>query len=299
MSDRSVLLKRASAASVCVAVTLMLLKLLAWWLSGSVSLLASLMDSATDILASMINLFAVHLAMCRADNNHHYGHGKAESLSALAQAMFITGSSFFLIINALPRLFAPQPLSHNTIGIVVMLISLSATLALVRYQHFVLKQVDSPSVHADSLHYLSDTLTGMGVLLALVLNSAFNIAIADPILAILIGIYMLYGVYQIVYDAVSALMDVALPEAEMDMIRAAIARVDGYIGVHRLRARKSGAWRIIDMHMEFSDDISLQNAHKINDQVEKSIAACFDAPCEIMIHLEPSNVAFDDQHKIQ
>lgn len=293
------LLKRVTIASVTVAAALAFLKFWAWWLTDSVSLLASLMDSATDILASGVNLFAVRYAMADADDNHHYGHGKAESLSAMAQAMFIAGSSVFLIINATPRLFAPAVLENDAIGIAVMLISIAATLALVLYQRRVLRSIWSQSVEADSLNYLNDLLTNAGVLLALLLSALFGWQIADPIIAVLVAGWMLYGVWRILKDALAVLMDVALPAEEMHLIETAIASVGGHLGVHRLRARRSGQWRIIDMHMEFPDYISLNEAHDINDRTEQAIAALFSGePCEIMIHMEPASSAHDDKYKI-
>lgn len=297
-AEKNVLLKKASMASIMVATCLVCCKLLAWWLSDSVSLLASLMDSLTDIGASGINLIAVRYAMQAADDNHHYGHGKAESLSALAQAMFIAGSSLFLIISAMPRLFRPNTLNNDWIAITVMIISLSMTFALVLYQRHVLRQIDSQSMRADNLNYLNDLLTNSGVLIALILSGLFGLAIADPIFAILVSLFMLRNVWNIIKDAIAMLMDTALPLNEMQTIEAAIATVEGAVGVHRLRARKLGNWRMIDMHLEFPDDISLFEAHRINDEVEAAIAARFDGPCEIMIHLEPICVAHDDRYKL-
>lgn len=276
----------------------MLCKFGAWWISDSVSLLASLMDSVTDIAASGVNLLAIRYAILEADDNHHYGHAKAESLSAVAQAMFIAGSSIFLIVSALPRLFRPTALENDWIAISVMLLSIGMTLALVLYQRSVLRQVESQSMRADSLNYLNDLLSNSGVLLALILSGVFALEIADPIFAILISLFMLHNVWQIIKDAIAILMDSALPSHEMQQIEHAIASVAGTIGVHRLRARKLGNWRMIDMHLEFPDDISLLAAHHINDEVETAIAACFEGPCEIMIHLEPISVAHNDRHKL-
>lgn len=297
MTDKARLLKRVTYASVGVAGALMLLKLWAWWLTDAMSLMASLMDSATDMLASGINLLAVRYAMVEADDNHHFGHGKAESLSALAQAMFIAGSSLFLIVNASGRLFRPVPLDNDVAGMAVMVISLILTAALVCYQRAVLRVVDSPSVRADSLNYVNDLLTTAGVFFALLLTT-LGWYYADPLIAIAVGIYMLRGVWVILSEAVAALMDVALPAEEMARIEAAIASVPGSEGVHRLRARRHGEWRMVDMHLEFDDDVSLVYAHDVNDKVEEAIAACFNGPVEIMIHMEPKSVAHDDRHKL-
>lgn len=298
IEQKNKLLKRISLASIILAIALTILKIGAWYLSSSISLLASLIDSATDILASSINFFSIRYAMREADNNHHYGHGKAESLSAIAQSMFITGSSFFLILNAIGQLQHASPLQNDRIAIIVMLLSISATAILVLFQRHIIKKTNSPSLKADNLNYLNDLLTNTGVLIALLLSSTLHLYIADPIFAIIIGIIMLHNVWRIIKDGIAILMDSALPQEEMQKIQHAIDNVEGHLGAHRLRARKIGQWRLIDMHLAFPNHISLSKAHEINDHVENKIAACFNEPCEIMIHLEPEKDALDDRHKL-
>lgn len=168
-TKRETLLPLATYASVATAILLVGLKTWAWLASGSVSLLASLVDSLTDSLASIVNLFAVRLALRPADDNHPFGHGKAESLSALAQSAFIGGSAVFLLLNAVERLLHPQPLQQTTLGIAVMLVSLLLTLALVLFQRWVLRHAQSQAVSADSLHYVTDFASNIVVLVALVL----------------------------------------------------------------------------------------------------------------------------------
>ena len=146
------LLRLATRASLAVASILVLSKALAWWLSGSVSLLAGLTDSALDAVASFLNLLAVHYALRPADDDHRFGHGKAEALAGMAQALFIGGSAVLIGVQAVERLHTPQPLGDTAVGIGVMLLSLVLTLALLALQHRVIRLTGSTAVRADSLH---------------------------------------------------------------------------------------------------------------------------------------------------
>lgn len=295
--NRARLLKRVSLASVCVALLLAVFKLLAWWVTGSVAVLASVIDSVTDVLASTLNFIAVRFALLKADDNHHFGHAKAEHLSALAQGMFIAGSSVFLLISALAQLWRMEEVAQTGVGIFVMGISLLATIALVWYQKKVLQQVSSASVEADTLHYFSDVLANVGVLVGLVLV-ALGWRWADGMVGLIVAGFMLRSVWQLLTESVHALMDKTLPAAELAQIEAAISSVSGHQGAHRLRARRVGEWRLVDMHLAFPDELSLYQAHAINDEVENAIASLFDEPTEVMIHLEPASVAYHDQHKL-
>src|SRR5690606_18655085 len=203
--NHSRLMHRVAYASVLVALTLILVKAYAWWLSGSVSLLASLVDSSIDMLASLINFFAIRYALQPADEEHRFGHGKAESLAGLGQSMFIMGSAVFLLLQGVDRILNPQPLESLDIAIVVMVISILLTLGLVWYQRKVIAQTHSIAVKADSLHYLSDLLTNLGIIVALVL-SALQFPQADPILAIAISLYIFYTAIQIWNESIQHLL---------------------------------------------------------------------------------------------
>lgn len=153
------LTRRAAFASISVAVFLVLLKFFAYLATDSISLLASLADSALDVIASGINLIAIHSALTPADREHRFGHGKAEPLAGLAQFAFIGGSAIFLVLEASQRFAVPQPVEHGAAGVAVMLVSIVLTGALVSYQRYVKKKTNSLAVHADSAHYAGDLLT--------------------------------------------------------------------------------------------------------------------------------------------
>lgn len=168
-SPHARLLRLATLASLGVAVTLVIGKAIAWWLSGSVSLLAGLTDSLLDSAASLLNLLAVHYSLRPADDDHRYGHGKAEALAGLAQAMFIGASAVLVAIQAVEQLRDPQPLGAATWGIAVMLLSLLLTALLLAFQTHVIRRTGSNAIRADSLHYRSDLLLNASILVALLL----------------------------------------------------------------------------------------------------------------------------------
>ena len=284
-TKRETLLPLATYASVATAILLVGLKTWAWLASGSVSLLASLVDSLTDSLASIVNLFAVRLAMRPADDNHPFGHGKAESLSALAQSAFIGGSAVFLLLNAVERLLHPQPLQQTTLGIAVMLVSLLLTLALVLFQRWVLRRAQSQAVSADSLHYVTDFASNIVVLVALLL-AAWGWPRADAVLALLLGGWIFWSAAKIAIEAVNTLMDKALPPADIARIEAAALAVPGVLGIHDLRTRLSGARHFIQMHIDLDARLNIVEAHDIAVAVAAQIRALFEE-AEVIVHQDP------------
>lgn len=284
-TKRETLLPLATYASVATAILLVGLKTWAWLASGSVSLLASLVDSLTDSLASIVNLFAVRLALRPADDNHPFGHGKAESLSALAQSAFIGGSAVFLLLNAVERLLHPQPLQQTTLGIAVMLVSLLLTLALVLFQRWVLRRAQSQAVSADSLHYVTDFASNIVVLVALVL-AAWGWQRADAVLALLLGGWIFWSAAKIAIEAVNTLMDKALPPADVARIEAAALAVPGVLGLHDLRTRLSGARHFIQMHIDLDARLNIVEAHDIAVAVAAQIRALFEE-AEVIVHQDP------------
>ncbi len=287
-SQYSRLVNSAAWAAMIIATTLLLIKLVAWWKTGSVSLLASLVDSLLDMAASLTNLLVVRYALQPADKEHQFGHGKAESLAALAQATFISGSAIFLLLNGVDRLFRPQELVHPEFGVWVSLIAIVMTSALVIYQKYVVKQTGSQAIAADSLHYQTDLLMNIAIMIALAL-SWLGYKQADAIFAIVIGIYILYSAFQMANQAVQSLLDRQLPQQEVDAICAAVVAVEGVLGVHDVRTRMSGPTRFIQLHIELDDHLPLVTAHKISDQVEEQVSGLF-ADCDVLIHQDPISV---------
>ena len=286
MELREKLLRRVTYASVVTASILVGLKTAVWLISDSVSILASLVDSLMDSIASLINFVAVRIALKPADDDHAFGHGKAEGLSALAQACFIAGSAVFLLMQALECFINPRPILHSDWGMAVMVVSIIMTLALVLYQRHVLKLTHSQAVAADSLHYVTDLLSNAVVLIALGL-AAYGWQRADSVLAFLLGLWILKSAWDIAYDAVNTLMDKALEPEVLAQIETAALSVEGVLGIHDLRTRQSGGSCFIQMHVDMSEHLTLVEAHHIGDAASAAVRTLF-AHAEIIVHLDPA-----------
>jgi ferrous-iron efflux pump FieF len=269
-------------------------KLVAWLMTGSVSLLASLIDSMMDAAASLINLFAVRYALMPADREHRFGHGKAESLAGLAQTTFIAGSALFLMLQAFDRLLHPRPLADVAVGVGIMVFAILATLALLLVQRHVVKVTGSTAIKADALHYTTDLLTNASIIAALLLTG-YGWPGSDALFALGIALYILYSAWHIGNEAFQLLMDRELPDEQRLRIRSAALAHARVRGVHDLRTRRSGHDIFIQLHLELDDDLSLFDAHEIADEVEANIRAML-PEADILIHKDPSslveNVAF-------
>jgi len=275
----------AGLASTATAGILILAKLVAWLMTGSSSLLASLTDSLMDISASLINLFALRYSLTPADHDHSFGHGKAESLASLAQAAFITGSALVLVMNGISRLINPEPLKNLDIGLWVTVGSLALTLVLVAFQSLVVQKTQSQAIRADRLHYQSDVLFNIGVLLALGC-SWYGWLWADGLFAILLGLFILKGALEIGYEAVQTLLDRQLPDGERAQIVELVKSVPGVHGIHDLRTRQAGPLRFIQLHLELDDTLPLMRAHDLADQAEALILEQYPG-ADVIIHMDP------------
>jgi ferrous-iron efflux pump FieF len=282
------LLRLATRASVAVACTLIVAKAIAWWLSGSVSMLAGLTDSALDGITSMLNLLAVHYALRPADDDHRYGHGKAESLAGMAQALFIGGSAVLIAFQAYERLHDPQPLGAPWLSIGVIVFSLLLTAALLVLQHRVIKQTGSNAVRADSLHYRSDMLLNGSILIALIL-AGFGFEQLDAWFGLGIAAYILWSAIQIARESFSVLMDEELPaDVSQHMLKLACS-VPGVLGAHDLRTRISGNHWFVQLHLELPGELTLSVAHGISDQAADAIHKAYPR-AEVLVHADPQEV---------
>lgn len=279
-------MRRATYASVSVAFALIAIKFVAFILTGSVSLLSSLIDSVLDSLASVLNFIAVRHALEPADEEHRFGHGKAEPLAGLGQAAFVMGSSLFLIFEAINRFVHPQNVERGDIGIVVMLISLIATIALVIYQRHVVKETGSLAIQADSIHYFSDIALNIGVILALIMSTHLNWTLADPVFALMIAVFIIFSAWKILKQSLDQLMDRELSDEDREKVKRIVEGHAGVIGMHDLRTRASGKDIFIQTHVDMEGGMSLSDAHKISDSVEEKLQLAF-PNADILIHQDP------------
>ncbi|MFL3648065.1 MAG: cation diffusion facilitator family transporter [Oceanospirillaceae bacterium] len=285
----SQLIKLATWASVVAAISLIGVKTWGWNQTQSVSLLASLIDSTMDSATSLINFFAIRYAMAPADKEHRFGHGKAEALAGLAQALLILVSIGLLLTQTLGRLWNPLVVENTPMGISIMLVSMALTGALVVFQWYVVKRTQSNAIKADSLHYTSDFLMNFGVIIALFLAS-IGYHGADPYFALSIGAFVVYSAWGIAQSAFHLLLDHELSDEQRHLITQLALTQPQVIGMHDLRSRQSGHMQFIQLHLELQEDMLLLEAHGVAEALELRIMAVF-PNADVIIHLDPVSVA--------
>ncbi|WP_298443017.1 cation diffusion facilitator family transporter [uncultured Ferrimonas sp.] len=278
-------IKLATRASIATAVLLIVTKLAAWLLSGSASLLGSLTDSLMDAAASLINFYALRVALMPADEHHRWGHGKAEPLATLVQAGFILGSALLLLFAGIDRTITPIPPSATGWGVGVSVFAIAATLALLAVQKRAVAATGSTAIAADALHYRSDLLMNVAVIVALVM-SAYGFWWVDGVAAIGIAFYIAHGAWQLGNEAVQLLLDrEAEPEVQQQVRELALA--DARLqGVHDLRTRLSGNMLFVQMHLDIDGQLTLHDAHAIGDGVEQRIKEAFPGS-DVIVHQDP------------
>ncbi|HMB76352.1 MAG TPA: cation diffusion facilitator family transporter [Kiloniellaceae bacterium] len=280
------LMRLGTYASVATAALLIAVKLVAWQITDAVSLLATLIDSVLDAAASLVNLLAVRHALSPPDAEHRFGHGKAEPLAALGQSTFIAGSAVFLVIESVRRFVSPEAVEHGWVGIAVMVFSVVATAVLVLFQRYVVRETQSLAITADSIHYRSDLLMNLAVIVALILATEFGWPIADPLFALAIAGYIIFTAWQIGASAWQMLMDRELPEEERARIGEIIMANKEVLGLHDLRTRSSGPQVFIQVHIEMEGSKPLHAAHDVADRVEQQLRDAFQG-AEVIIHQDP------------
>lgn len=275
-----------SIASMSVAMGLLLLKIYAVFMGHSMAMLAGLTDSALDVVASFINFLAIRWAISPADEEHRFGHGKAEALAGLAQSTLIATSGILLLIENVTHLMNPKPISHFELSSTVTIISLIFTLILVQFQKYVIQKTDNLAIKADMLHYQSDVYLNLGILASLGASFWWQNPYIDSVVAIGISLMILYGVKEIMMQSIDQIMDKEFPEIERKLIHKLATSHHAVTNIHDLRTRMSGSGAFIQFHLEMPSDILLRNAHEISEEVEQCILQEF-PHAEILIHLDP------------
>lgn len=281
--------RQATIASISVALILVLLKVGAWLLTGSITILASLLDSAVDLIASLVTFLTVRAAIKPPDRAHRFGHAKAEPLGALVQAAFVGGSALFLIFESVSRLLTPRPIAQETVGIAVMVIAIVLTSVLVLYQRTVVARTGSIAIKADRMHYLTDLVLNLSVIVALVAVSQTGWLWLDPIAAMLLSLWLLRCAALIVRPALDLLMDRELPADERRRIEAIVRANPNVVDLHDLRTRDAGSRQFIELHLEVDGAITVDAAHDICDAVEADLRATFPT-ADIILHQEPAGL---------
>ena len=287
MSDERAWLTRSAAlASAAVALTLLGLKVWAAWATGSVSMLGSLADTALDLLASVLTLYAVGFAAQPADDDHRFGHGKAEAIAALMQTLLILGSAILIMWRAVLAFGATDLPRAPEVGIGVSVIGILLTLALVAWQRSVVRRTGSIAIGTDSLHYQSDLLLNATVIAALAIDVYLGIHGADAVFGVIIALWIAWNALKSARRAIDMLMDREWPaEKRLELTAIALA-VPGIEDVHDLRTRSSGVTDFIQFHVWLAPEMTVAAAHDIVDSLELRLVEAF-PESEFFIHIDP------------
>lgn len=278
--------KAAATASIMLSGGLCLLKIFGAFYTGSLAILSSLIDSLADVFASSVSYVAIRFSTRPASQEHRYGYGRAESISALVQSAFIAGSGLFVMYDGIGRLITPKPMEKPGLGIVIMLLSLSATILLIVFQKYVARKTSSPAIAADSAHYTVDVLTNLSIVLSLIVVKYFHIGWFDVLTAFVISAYLIYNAYKIAAEAVSALTDRELSEDIRQKVIDIVINSEGIDGYHDFRSRDLGGAYFFEIHLELDGNLTLNKTHELTDNVEEKIKKAFPG-AQVIIHQDP------------
>ena len=286
---------RAAGLSIVSNSVLILLKVAAGVLTGSIALITEAIHSAVDLVASVVAYFSVRKAEEPADEDHLYGHAKVENLAAALEGVLIVLGAAVIIFESVRRLGDPPHLESLGIGIAVIALSVVVNLAVSTWLYRQAHATESPALEGDAAHLRTDALTSMGVLVGLILVQATGVDILDPIVALVVACAIIFSGVRIVTRSSRVLVDEALPADELEQIRQAIAS-NGAVeiqGFHKLRARRAGSHRYIDLHVQFKSGTTLERAHALSHDLSESIRAHVRG-ADVLIHLEPEDTSVRD-----
>ena len=277
---------------------LIIIKTIAFALSGSAAMLGSLIDTIGDGVISLITFISVRISLAPADEDHRFGHGKIEGFSALIQASFLMGAAVFLIFESFNRFFAPQIITDHGLVIGVSIIAIILTVILVGVQNRSLQKVESLAIEADKGHYVNDVLLNGGVILAAFLQIFTDWVIADSMIGMIIALYIGWTGFDIGKKASDMLMDKEIEEDKRQIIMDIVNAHQQVKGMHDLRTRRTGINVIISFDIELDGDLTLRQAHEVSRDLEYSLLEQF-PNAEIMIHKDPDGDTYDTRHRVQ
>lgn len=284
---RAGLTRSAAYASISVAILLVALKLWATWQTDSAAMLGSLADSSLDLVASLATLLGVWIAAHPADEDHRFGHGKAEALAAMFQVVLIALSAFGIAFSSISRLINGNRVAAIEEGIAVSVIAIVATVGLLAWQRYVIARTQSVAIGADHVHYQADLLLNLAVIAALVLDSVVGVSGADPLFGLGIAFWLAWGAWRASSEAIDHLMDREWPEEKRNRFVEIAAKHDELRNLHDLRTRTSGNRDFVQFHVDMPAGMSVGRAHDIIDRVEEDLCGHF-PHMELLIHIDPA-----------
>ena len=287
---------RAAWVSVASNATLIVFKLVVGLLSGSIGIISEALHSASDLIASFIALVAVRAAAKPADRSHRYGHEKVENISGVVEGLLIIAAAIVIIYEAAMKIARGPHIEHVELGIAVMLVSAAVNVGLTAYLRRAARRTGSPALQADAANHLTDIYTSLGVAGGLSLIELTGNTIFDPLIGLAVAVVIGWTAWGIVAPSTRVLLDEALPDTELDVVRSTVAEHRGelIIGYHKLRARHAGAKHHIDLHITVPGNMTVARAHEIAEHIERDIAERLPTT-EVLVHVEPGSHEREDE----
>lgn len=278
---------KVAAISVISNSVLIILKVIAGILSGSVSIISEAIHSGMDLAAAIIAFFSVRLSSKPADENHPYGHGKIENISGVVEGLLIFIAAFLIIKEAVMKIMHPSPINEAFIAIAVMTFSAIVNAFVSRTLYMVAKEEESVALEADALHLKTDVYTSLGVGVGLLSIKLTGITFLDPVVAILVALLIIKEAWHLCKNAFSPLLDSRLSEEEEGKIREVIAKYkESIVDYHKLRTRKVGNIKYIDFHLLVDKDLTVYESHQLSEELEKALELTLQNT-NVNIHIEP------------
>jgi cation diffusion facilitator family transporter len=280
---------RAAATSIASNAVLIAFKLVVGILSGSIAIISEALHSGSDLVAALIAFWSVRRAAQPPDEHHHYGHEKVENLSGVIEALLIIAAAGVIIYESVVKIIDGPELDHVWLGIGVMVVSGIANLIVSKKVLYpVARRTESAALEADAAHLLTDVYTSFGVAGGLLLVKITGWPYLDPIAAMAVAVLIIRTGYELVMQSTRVLLDETLPEEELEQIRRCVRehRGDLIAGYHKLRARRAGSRRHVDLHVVVDEGLSVREAHDIAEHIEADIRACI-PNTDVLVHVEP------------
>ena len=294
--ENHALKSRAAAVSIASNSCLIVFKLVVGLISGSISIISEALHSGSDLAAAAVAFYSVRKAAKPADLDHRYGHDKSENVSGVVEALLIFVAAVAIIYEGVMKLISGVHIDHVWLGIGVMAVSAVVNLVVsTKVLGPVARRTDSAALEADAAHLFTDVYTSVGVVIGLLLVKLTGIKLFDPIAAIAIAMLIISTAYRLTVHSTRVLLDETLPEEELAIIRACVREHRGELisGYHKLRARRAGSRRHIDMHVTVDEHMTVSEAHDVAEHIMADIRAAV-PNSDVLVHVEPRSHERED-----
>nr|WP_196599018.1 cation diffusion facilitator family transporter [Pectinatus frisingensis] len=299
LAESDALKRRTAYLSIISNTVLVVLKLFVGIYVGAVSLISEAMHSGVDLIAALIAFWAVRKAMIPPDQKYDYGYGKYENLSSAIEAMLIVGAALMIIYEAFTKLHSPAAMQNLEYGITIMGISIAINILVSRRLIYVAKKADSQALEADGLHLQSDVWTSVGVLTGLFGMQILGWYWLDPVVAVAVALIIFRAGYKMIVKSARDLTDASLSAEYEKKICAIFMNYKEVLGYHNLRTRSAGAYKMIDVHLNFDSSMKLGDVHAVCDKIELAIKKSMGPTVDVVIHPEPVELVVENTCKVK